>query len=56
MRLIDRIIKLLVTFKFKHRPEWLATNFSIDETTDIHVVVETWRDGVHWFGTRSEIK
>ncbi len=54
MKLIDRIIKLLIRIKWKRHPEWMATSYGIDELTTIDVIVETWRDGVHWHGTRKD--
>ena len=48
--MLDKLIKILLRMKFRKHPEWLATTFPIDEITDIHVIVETWRRGRHCFG------
>lgn len=52
--MLDKFIKALLRYKIHKNPEWLATSFPIDETTDIHVIVEKWRNGKHFFGTREE--
>ena len=51
---MDWLIKKLLIFKLKKNPSWMATSFGIDEFTDIHVIVETWRNGVHCFGIRED--
>ena len=52
--MIDQIIKVLLSLKWRKHPEWLGTSYAIDDLTDIHVLVETWRDGKHWFGTKED--
>lgn len=52
--MLDKFIKALLKFKIHRHPEWMATSFGIDEKTDIHVIVEKWRNGKHFFGTREE--
>ena len=32
----------------------MGASLSIDELTDVHVVVETWRNGKHFYGTRED--
>lgn len=50
--MLNKLIKILLRYKLHRNPEWLATSFGIDEKTDIHVVVEKWRNGKHFYGTR----
>ena len=52
--MIDKFIKTLLRYKIRRNPEWMATSFGIDENTDIHVVVETWKNGKHFYGTRED--
>jgi len=54
LTMLDKLIKALLRYKLRKNPVWMATTFGIDETTDIHVVVETWRNGKHLYGTREE--
>lgn len=54
--MLDKLIAALLRYKIHKHPEWLATTFPIDEVTDIHVIVEKWRNGKHFFGTREEPK
>lgn len=56
-RLLNKLIKVLLRYKLRKQPEWTGTTFSIDEMTDVHCIVETWRNGRHFFGifgTRGE--
>lgn len=52
--MLNRIIKLLLKLKYRFHPEWLGTSFGIDDHTDIHVLVETWRNGIHSYGTSAK--
>ena len=52
--MLNRIIKLLLKLKCWLHPEWLGTSFGINDNTDIHVIVETWSNGCHSYGTRTE--
>lgn len=52
--MIDKIIKVLLRYKLRNNPLWMATSFGIDDVTDIHVIVETWRNGKHFYGIREE--
>ena len=52
--MLDKLIKALLRYKLRNNPLWMATSFGIDENTDIHVIVETWRNGKHLFGAREE--
>ena len=54
MSLIDKFIKMLIRIKWRRHPEWMATGYEIDELTTISVIVETWRDGAHWYGTQKD--
>lgn len=53
--MINKIIKALLRYKICRNPEWMGTTFGIDNKTDIHVVVETWRNGKHFYGTRKDV-
>lgn len=53
--MLNKLIAALLRYKIHRNPEWMATTFPIDEVTDIHVVVETWRNGKHFYGTREEV-
>ena len=52
--LLNKLIKVLLRYKLRKQPEWMGTSFTIDEMTDVHCLVETWRNGIHFFGTRGE--
>ena len=52
LKAVNWLIKKLVIFKLKHYPEWLGTSIGVDDVTDIHILVETWRDGHHYYGTK----
>lgn len=52
--MLNKLIKILLRMKLRKDPEWCGTTFGINETTDIHVVVDTWRRGKHCFGTRED--
>lgn len=52
--MLDKLIKVLLQYKLRNNPLWMATTFGIDDKTDIHVIVETWRNGKHLFGTRED--
>lgn len=52
--MLDKLIKALLRYKLRKQPEWMGTSFSIDEMTDVHCFVETWRNGEHFYGTRGE--
>lgn len=52
--MLNKLIKILLLMKLRKDPEWCGTTFGINETTDIHVIVETWRCGNHCFGTRED--
>lgn len=53
--MLNKLIKALLQHKIHRSPEWMATTFSIDEATDVHVVVETLRNGKHFYGTREDV-
>lgn len=52
--MLSKLIKLLLRIRLKLHPDWLGTSYSIDDTTDIHVLVETWRDGKHYYGIHED--
>lgn len=54
MKLLDYVIKRFLKLKLKLNPVWLGTSYGIDELTDIHVLVETWKGDQHWYGTRCD--
>lgn len=51
---LDETIKKLLVKKLNEDPTWMATSYGIDESTDINVLVERWKDGKHYYGTRVE--
>ena len=51
MKLLNWLIKKLCVLKLRIDDTWLGTSYGVDEFTDIHILVETWRDGNHWYGT-----
>ena len=52
--LLNKLIKALLRYKLRKQPEWMGTSFAINEMTDVHCLVETWRNGRHFYGTRGE--
>ena len=53
--MLNKLMVALLRYKIHRNPEWMATTFSIDEVTDVHVIVETWRNGKHFYGARKDI-
>jgi len=52
-RLLMWIIKRLLILQYKIDP-FFVRSYSISDEIDIHVIVETWKDGIHRYGTREE--
>ena len=52
-RLLTWIIKRLLKLLYKIDP-FLVLSYSISEEMDIHVMVETWKDGIHRYGISEE--
>ena len=52
--MLNKLIAALLRQKIRRSPEWMGASLSIDELTDVHVVVETWRNGKHFYGTRED--
>lgn len=48
---LDEAIKKLLIRKLSEDPTWMATSYGINETTDIHVLVERFENGKHYYGT-----
>lgn len=53
--MLNKLIAALLRHKIHKNPEWMGATLSIDEVTDVHVVVETWRNGKHFYGTREDV-
>ena len=53
--MLNKLIVALLRHKIHKNPEWMGATLSIDEVTDVHVVVETWRNGKHFYGTREDV-
>ena len=52
-RFLMWIVKKLLILRYKIDP-FYAHSYSISEEMDIHVMVETWKDGIHRYGTLEE--
>ena len=48
---IDKLIKLLVNYKYKKYP-FLAWSWVLDENTDINIISEEYYDDRHRYGVR----
>ena len=55
MKLIDKIIKVLINYKYKKDP-FMAWSWSVDEVTEIHILSAKYpNDHDHYrYGTREE--
>lgn len=53
MKLIDKIIKILVTYKYKKEP-FMAWHWGIDDVHDINIITAEYYMDHYRYGTREE--
>lgn len=53
MKLIDKIIKILINFKYKREP-FMAWSWGIDDIHEIHIISAEYYKDRYRYGTREE--
>ena len=53
MKIIDKIIKILINFKYKREP-FMTWSWVIDDTHEINIVSAEYYDDHYRYGTREE--
>lgn len=53
MKLIDKIIKILINYKYKKDP-FMAWNWSVDDVTDINIISAEYHDDHYRYGVREK--
>lgn len=53
MKLIDKIIKILINFKYKREP-FMAWCWAIDEVHEINILTAEYYQDYYRYGTREE--
>lgn len=52
--IIFKFVKILLKLYYRKHPDFLVYSFSINEMTEMSIICETWKNGIHSFGTREE--